>query len=88
MFIQVPVVVAHKAHRTAADGVRLAVKHVDPRTVFNNHNFMEIMIMLRKCSLWEPWFNRDRRTSRRKKSTLCSTVIAAPTDEKCSQNSN
>jgi hypothetical protein len=59
-------VVAHKAHRTAADGVGLAVKHMDTRAVLNNHNFMKIMMMLRKRSLWEPGLNRNRRTARRK----------------------
>lgn len=89
MFIQVPVVIAHEAHRTAADGIRLTVKHVDARSVLNNHNFMKIMMMLRERSLRQPWLNRDRRSPRRKKkSTLCSTVITAPTNEKSSQNSN
>ena len=67
MFIQVPVVIAHEAHRTAADGIRLTVKHVDARSVLNNHNFMKIMMMLRERSLRQPWLNRDRRSPRRKK---------------------
>ncbi|MNC34206.1 hypothetical protein D3C75_826310 [compost metagenome] len=51
MFIQVPVMVTDKTDRTAADSKGLAVKYVDPGPVLNNHNFMEIMVMLRKCRL-------------------------------------
>ncbi len=49
MFIQVPVMVADKTDRPAADGVGLTVKNVDPCAMLNNHNFMKIMMMLRKC---------------------------------------
>ncbi len=63
MFIQVPVVVAHEAHRTAADGIRLAIENMNTRPALNNHNFVKIMMMLRERSLRKPWLNRDRRTS-------------------------
>ena len=59
--------IAHKADRPTTDGIRLAVKHMDPRSVFNNHNFVKIMMMLRERHLRESRFNRDRRPTRRKK---------------------
>ncbi len=48
MLIQVPIVVAHKADRTAADGIRLTIENVNPGAALNNHNFMKIMMMLRE----------------------------------------
>ncbi|EFI88803.1 hypothetical protein HMPREF9551_02176 [Escherichia coli MS 196-1] len=45
--------------------------------MFDNHNFMKIMMMFRKIRLREPGFYRHGRVTRRKKSTLCNTVILA-----------
>ena len=63
MFIHVPVMIAHKADRSAADGVRLAVEDVDTRTVLHDHNLMKIMMMFRKGSLGQPRLNRHRRVA-------------------------
>lgn len=67
MFIQMPVVIAHEAHHTAADGVGLAVEDMNTRSMLDNHNFMKIMMMFRKRSLREPGLYRNRRRSRREK---------------------
>jgi hypothetical protein len=70
------VVVAHKADRTAADGVGLAVKDMDTRAVLNNHNFMKIMMMLRKAACGSR--AQSPQANPKEKSTLCSTVITPP----------
>jgi hypothetical protein len=62
-----PVMIAHKADGAAADGVRLAVEHMNAGAVLHNHDFMEIMMMFWKRSLRKPWLDRDWRASRRKK---------------------
>ncbi|SVM11413.1 Uncharacterised protein [Klebsiella pneumoniae] len=59
MFVEMAVVIANKADRTAADGVGLAVENVNSRTVFHNNNLMKIMVMFRKSGLWEPRLNGD-----------------------------
>jgi hypothetical protein len=52
--------VAHKADGTAADSKRLAIKHMDPGAMFNDHNFMKIMMMLGESRLGETRFNGNR----------------------------
>jgi hypothetical protein len=51
MLVQMPVVIANKADRTAADGVGLAVEDVNTRALLHDNNFMEIMMMFRKGRL-------------------------------------
>ncbi|SNU32730.1 conserved hypothetical protein [Klebsiella grimontii] len=59
MFVEMAVVIANKADRTAADGVGLAVENVNSRTVFHNNNLMKIMVMFGKSGLREPRLNGD-----------------------------
>ena len=54
--------IANKAHRTAADGIGLAVKHMNPRTVLNDDDFMEIVMMFRERRLRETWLNGHSRS--------------------------
>ncbi|KWZ93067.1 hypothetical protein HMPREF3212_00458 [Citrobacter freundii] len=62
-----PVMIANETHRTAADGVRLSVEHMDPRSMFDHHNFMKIMMMFWKRRLRKPRFNSHWRFTCRKK---------------------
>jgi len=41
-------VIAHKTHRTAAQGIGLTIKNVRPSSVLNDNNFIKIMVMLRE----------------------------------------
>jgi hypothetical protein len=70
-----PVMIANETHRTAADGVRLSVEHMDPRSMFDHHNFMKIMMMFWKRRLRKPRFNSHWRFTCRKKSTQCNIVM-------------
>jgi hypothetical protein len=45
-----PIVIANKADRAAADGIGLAVEDVNARAVLHNDNFMKIMVMFRKAA--------------------------------------
>ncbi|SAY97909.1 conserved protein of unknown function [Citrobacter amalonaticus] len=51
MLIQVPVMVADKANRTAADGIGLSIEYMNTGAMFHNHNLMKIMMMLWKSGL-------------------------------------
>ena len=63
----VPIMVAHKTDRATGDGIGLPIKHMNTRAMFDNHNFMKIMMMFRKIRLREPGFYRHGRVTRRKK---------------------
>ena len=67
VLVKMAVMIAHKAYRTAADGIRLAVKDMNTGTVFNDHNFMKIMMMFGKRWLRKARFDRDRRYARGEK---------------------
>ncbi len=55
------VVIAYEADTATAQRLRLAVKYVDTGTLFNNHDLMEIvMIMLREGSLRRTRFDSHR----------------------------
>ena len=58
-----PIMIADKAHRAAADGIGLSVEDMDARAVLHDHNLMEIMMMFRKGSLGQPRLNRHRRVA-------------------------
>jgi hypothetical protein len=62
-----PVMIADKTHRTTADGVRLSVEHMNPRAMFDHHNFMKIMMVFRKRGLRKPRLNSHWRFTCRKK---------------------
>lgn len=53
-----PVVIANKTHGTAANGIRLPVEYMNARTVFHNHDFMEVMMVFRESGLRQTRFNR------------------------------
>ena len=61
MLVQMPVVIANKADRTAADGIGLTIEDVNTRALLHDDNFMEIMVMFRKGRLREAGFNSHRR---------------------------
>ncbi|VTM39264.1 Uncharacterised protein [Klebsiella quasipneumoniae] len=61
VLVKMPVVIANKADRAAADGIGLAIEDVNARTLLNDDNFMKIMVMLRKGRLREAGFNSHRR---------------------------
>ena len=67
MFIQMPIMIAYETDRATGDGIGLPIKHMNTRAMFDNHNFMKIMMMFRKIRLREPGFYRHGRVTRRKK---------------------
>ncbi|EFJ60978.1 hypothetical protein HMPREF9545_00727 [Escherichia coli MS 16-3] len=67
MFIQMPIMIAYETDRPTGDGIGLPIKYMNTRAMFDNHNFMKIMMMFRKIRLREPGFYRHGRVTRRKK---------------------
>ena len=67
MFIQMPIMIAYETNRPTGDGIGLPIKYMNTRAMFDNHNFMKIMMMFRKIRLREPGFYRHGRVTRRKK---------------------
>jgi hypothetical protein len=73
-----PVVIANKADRTAADGIGLAVEDVNARTLLHDDNFMKIMVMFRKGRLREAGSIATVEIPALKKSVLCNMVMMPP----------
>ncbi len=69
------IVIAHKADATGAQRLWLTIKHMNARALLNQHNFMEIMMMLREGGLGYAGFNRNGVIAFGKKSALCNMVM-------------
>lgn len=73
-----PVVIANKADRAAADGIGLAIEDVNARTLLNDDNFMKIMVMFRKGRLRRRGSIATVEIPALKKSVLCNMVMMPP----------
>lgn len=60
------IVIAHKTDAAGAERLRLTIEYVDTRALFHQHNFMKIMVMLRKRRLRHTRFNGYRVIAGRK----------------------
>lgn len=61
------IMIAYEIDRVIGDGIGLFIKYMNIRVMFDNYNFMKIMMMFRKIRLRESGFYRYGRVIRRKK---------------------